>query len=436
MPQSSPRLDLPFIMPAQAQKHVTHNEALRRLDIVVQLCVQQTGATNPPPAPQAGEVHAVGAPANGAWSGQDDMLAAWLDDAWHFIPPQTGWRAWDIATGRIVVWDGGTWNGLQGASETLERLGIRTTADDTNRLSVSAAATLLSHDGTDHRLTINKATPADTASLLFQSGFGGRAEMGLTGQDSFTVKVSEDGVTWTDALALSAGTGLASGSAVQSSLKDAGEGRLMRVGAFGLGETRASPAIDGIDATDTPTGWYQYTAATPGSGSLPTILQNSAGVIRIERYNASLLRQTAWRNSFDDGLWMREYAGGGWGAWRMILDQSNILGTVSQSDGQPTGALMERGAGPDGSYMRFADGTQICTHRFDSPASSHAWSFPAAFDPGTLPALTALAQHDTAARSATAGAGQSTTGATFNIWDASGAAAPARLQVTATGRWF
>lgn len=39
MPDKTPNLALPFILPAQAQKHVTHNEALQRLDALVQLVV-------------------------------------------------------------------------------------------------------------------------------------------------------------------------------------------------------------------------------------------------------------------------------------------------------------------------------------------------------------------------------------------------------------
>lgn len=41
--------------------------------------------------------------------------------------------------------------------------------------------------------------------------------------------------------------------------------------------------------------------------------------------------------------------------------RSNILGTVSQSAGVPTGAIIERGRNANGEYVRWADGTQICT---------------------------------------------------------------------------
>lgn len=40
--------------------------------------------------------------------------------------------------------------------------------------------------------------------------------------------------------------------------------------------------------------------------------------------------------------------------------RGNILGTVSQSGGVPTGAVIERGSNANGQYVRFADGTQIC----------------------------------------------------------------------------
>lgn len=40
--------------------------------------------------------------------------------------------------------------------------------------------------------------------------------------------------------------------------------------------------------------------------------------------------------------------------------RSNILGTVSQSSGVPTGAIIERGSNSNGGYVKLADGTMIC----------------------------------------------------------------------------
>lgn len=42
---------------------------------------------------------------------------------------------------------------------------------------------------------------------------------------------------------------------------------------------------------------------------------------------------------------------------------ADILGTVVQSAGVPTGSIVERGSNADGEYVKFADGTLICTKR-------------------------------------------------------------------------
>ncbi|HEY8949998.1 MAG TPA: hypothetical protein VIM56_14025 [Rhizomicrobium sp.] len=59
------------------------------------------------------------------------------------------------------------------------------------------------------RVTLSKQSAANTATLLFQDDFSGRAEIGLAGDDDFHFKVSANGSSWTEALKLSAATGLA-----------------------------------------------------------------------------------------------------------------------------------------------------------------------------------------------------------------------------------
>lgn len=79
MSDATVHLALPFIMAAQAQKHVTHNEALRVLDGVVQLSVKDRDLTAPPPSPADGDRYIVASGATGAWAGWDLNVAFWAD---------------------------------------------------------------------------------------------------------------------------------------------------------------------------------------------------------------------------------------------------------------------------------------------------------------------------------------------------------------------
>ncbi len=264
------------MQPAQAQKHVTHNEALRMLDVAVQLGVEAFDETIPPALAEEGAVYAIGTGATGDWAGHDSHLAIMIDGAWQFHVPQPGWLASLKGTPDVFCWTGAAWEQV-GVPEfdNLPGVGVNTTSDSTNRLAVSAPATLLTHEGAGHRLKINKASPADTASLLFQTNWSGRAEMGLTGDDAFSVKLSSDGTNWSEALNVSPG--------------------------------------------DT------------------------------------------------------------------VYSSANLLGFVSQSGGMPTGAVMESGSNANGSYIRFADGTQIC-HLNDlqltyswTTVLARTWTFPAGF---------------------------------------------------------
>lgn len=208
----TPNLGLPFLMAAQAQKHVTHNEALRVLDALVHLAVIDRDATTPPGAPEDGDRYIVAAGGGGAWEGHDLEIAAYQDGAWAFFAPLTGWRSWIADEDVLAVWDDTAWSsvgssGGSGGDGDFDTVGINAAADETNRLVVSAAASLFTHAGNGHQQKINKATAGDTASVLYQTGFSGRAEIGLAGDDDFHFKVSPDGSAWNEALLIDTDTG-------------------------------------------------------------------------------------------------------------------------------------------------------------------------------------------------------------------------------------
>ena len=168
--------------------------------------MHEADRTEPPSDPAEGERYIVPAGATGAWSGQEAAVAAFQDGDWSFLRPAQGWLAWIEKSMSLAVFRGGLWQPATLAA-TPDRLGVNASADEVNRLSVASAATLLNHDGHGHQLKLNKAASGETASLLFQTGFSRRAEMGTAGDDDFRIKISADGSSWRDAIVIAGATG-------------------------------------------------------------------------------------------------------------------------------------------------------------------------------------------------------------------------------------
>ncbi|MCB1418006.1 MAG: DUF2793 domain-containing protein [Notoacmeibacter sp.] len=204
-------LALPYILPSQAQKHVTHNEALRLLDALVQLSVRGRQSGTAPASPISGERHIVGTPATGAWAGHENEVALYDGTGWGFLAPLTGWLAHVEDEDGMLVYRNGSWVAIANGSNPVSLMGINTLADETNRLAVKSDAVLHSHDDVtpgsgDARHVLNKAGPLSTATMLYQSGWSGRAETGLAGDDNWHVKVSPDGQDWKEALCVDSST--------------------------------------------------------------------------------------------------------------------------------------------------------------------------------------------------------------------------------------
>jgi len=106
---ATPRLNLPFILTNQAQKEVTHNEALESLDGLLHLLAESAGLADPPTSPAEGQVWIVAAAATGAWSGHDGELAQWIAGAWRFHAPVEGMRAWIVDQALPARFAAGAW---------------------------------------------------------------------------------------------------------------------------------------------------------------------------------------------------------------------------------------------------------------------------------------------------------------------------------------
>jgi Protein of unknown function (DUF2793) len=356
-------LKLPYIMAAQAQKHVTHNEAIRALDAVVQIGVADRNLTTAPESPDEGDRYIVAAGAGDDWTGKDGQIAAWQDGAWMFYAPAAGWLAWVADEDQLLAWDGTGWvttGGGGGASAFTELsdapssyasaggliaavkgdesglefadqvplLGINATPDATNKLALAAPATLFNHAGDDHQLKINKNATGDTASILFQTDFSGRAEFGTAGDDDWHVKVSPDGTTWHEALVADASTGDIS---IGGHLKLAGNRA-----AWDADEDTytTSPSDDvvqhylggGIHKTDTlnangeQTAVFGHMASLGGVANQEACIQNHGGTAR-----QATLSQFRWKNAgFGASNWVLLSRNDTFGAHAIVQDGDTI----------------------------------------------------------------------------------------------------------------
>ena len=162
---NSPRLGLPFLQAAQAQKHVTVNEALVLLDGVGQLSLISATVSVPPGLASDGDCYGVPAGSVNEWAGNFGDVAIYSNGGWVFVTPQRGWGAWVQDVGETVLYDGNLW-----------RTGV-------HALSTNGAATVHQVLEIDHTLV---AGPTDTVVAAIPAfstviGVTGRITTSVTG---------------------------------------------------------------------------------------------------------------------------------------------------------------------------------------------------------------------------------------------------------------
>ncbi|ESQ78054.1 DUF2793 domain-containing protein [Asticcacaulis sp. YBE204] len=199
--QNTPRLGLPLLQSGQAQKHVTLNESLWRLEALVQARVLSRTLALQPSSPAEGDAYIL--PSGAAGASWDEA------DTGDYLVFQAGyWEPLNVPEGALVrvideniylVRTASGWTRLQDSFDALQnlpKLGVNATADATNRLSVNSAQVLFNHAGAGSLTYINKAAAGHDAGVVLQQGFSTRAIMGLLGDGHFHLKSSVDGSTF------------------------------------------------------------------------------------------------------------------------------------------------------------------------------------------------------------------------------------------------
>lgn len=181
----TPNLALPYIMPAQAQKHVTHNEAIRSLDAMVQLSVKNRDLTAPPGSPAHGDRHIPASGSTGEWMAKDGQIAAYQDNAWLFHQPREGWRCWVADENILLVHDGSAWNNLLSGAGGLSFELNRSSFDATTRIELREEELTLSGASADSTIVIpdraivfavtTRTTEAITGAVSYDCGIASEA---------------------------------------------------------------------------------------------------------------------------------------------------------------------------------------------------------------------------------------------------------------------
>lgn len=105
----SDRFALPFLASGQAQKEITHNEALMMIDMLLHIRVEEMGRNIPPDTPIAGQCWIIAAGGAGIWEGLENGLACYTSGGWRFIVPQPGMQISSKDDGRFWIYDGNVW---------------------------------------------------------------------------------------------------------------------------------------------------------------------------------------------------------------------------------------------------------------------------------------------------------------------------------------
>ncbi len=200
---STRQFELPLLASAQAQKHVTVNDALARLDAVTQMRVVSAALLTPPAAPEEGEAYLVPDGAADAWTGQDGHVAVSVNGAWVFLAPRVGWRLWNESASEWYLFSGTTWiaGGLAvsaGGAATLSRIVEidHTVAVGASSTAVGAIPSHAQVVGLTGRVT-SEITGSASTWRIGVPGSDNRYGAGLgTAKDSFVQGLSSAPVTY------------------------------------------------------------------------------------------------------------------------------------------------------------------------------------------------------------------------------------------------
>ncbi|WP_306148897.1 MULTISPECIES: DUF2793 domain-containing protein [unclassified Roseibium] len=178
------RHKLPLIAASQAQKEITHNEALSVLDALSHLAVLDRGLTAPPAASD-GDSYIVASGGTGDWTGQDGNIAHYADGAWMFLVPFIGLIAFISDEGTLAVYTATGWANYGALLSQVATLSRTPSGAESRMCTVEEELSGLSGASVDTTIVIpnravvwcvsTRTTTAITGATSYDCGIAGEA---------------------------------------------------------------------------------------------------------------------------------------------------------------------------------------------------------------------------------------------------------------------
>jgi hypothetical protein len=104
------RYRLPLLAVSQAQKEITHNEALVIIDALLHMAVEAALTVAPTATDNdIGKCWIINGAPTGAWANKAGQIACWIGGSWRFVIPHEGMGVWNKSTRRHSRFISGQW---------------------------------------------------------------------------------------------------------------------------------------------------------------------------------------------------------------------------------------------------------------------------------------------------------------------------------------
>ncbi|NDF11895.1 MAG: DUF2793 domain-containing protein [Proteobacteria bacterium] len=296
-------LAITLVEQSQAQKEVTVNEAISRIDAVLNAGAKDKDLSIPPGSPAAGDVYIIASSPTGAWSGKAKQVA-YFDQVWRFILPNEGMTLWVNDEDLLYSYNGTNWvssGGVGGSSDLDGLTDVIITSPADNHFLVHNGTNWANESASTARGSMGlgaMATQSDSSVAITGGSITGITDLAIadggTGASTATAALNNllpSQTSQSGKYLTTDGTNASWGTVSGGSLTDGDKGDVV-VSSSGTVWTIDSDAvtyakIQNVSATDKILG-----RATAGAGDIEEIVCTSTARSLLDDTSTSAMRTT------------------------------------------------------------------------------------------------------------------------------------------------